>query len=365
MWKNFCVAVLLLASAGSISASEKIVHNDFFGDMKKITYDEEIKRYDSWATTNSKSLSDNFIELCCDLSETNVPSSTEIFSDTPEVAFMDIEYQFWARQELHSEIEQVMKRPSGEELLKVIASAYIMNPELQKIRFLTANILKNETTKRLSSEYVTYTETITVTSSLKGQISSQIKRRTRYIIYVNSSDKEAMYLAKDGSIKSKQRTKNDSVTHEMIHWMLDVSNTIRANSEITKNSFMTRFKKKHKSIDDKIRTLFDSVMQRLTPEQKNQIFENKYNNEQEIFDEFIKLLDHMMSNEYELSCMYGVVIDENYNVVGWSTINEMTTSTNDDVRISHMNIQNKKNIDMAMGFVAQMLQQMFNFYEYK
>ena len=364
------VAMLLVACTSHASASDTI-HNYFWGDMKVINYSLDIERYDEWAKTRSASLSENFIDLCCDFSETNAPASTEIFSDKPEVAFMEIEYQFWTKQELQSEIEEVMKRPSGEKLLKVIASAYIINPNLQKIQFLTANILKDNTKKRLSSSYVVNTKIITKTitniTSSKEQVSSQIKRLPKYIVYVNSSDENAMYLylSKDSKIKLKKMTKNDIVTHEMIHWMLDVSNIIRRNSEITKNSFMTSFKKRNESADDKIRALFNKIMLNLTPEQKNQIFEDKYNNEKEIFDEFIKLLDHMMDNAYELSCMYGVIINDQYNVVGWSSINEMTVSADDDVRVSHQHIQNKSHIDMAMQVVAQMLQQMFNFYEYK
>ena len=200
-----------------------------------------------------------------------------------------------------------------------------------------------------------------------------------------------MYLSKDRQIKLKKMTKNDIVTHEMIHWMNDISYTNKANQEVARNNFMTELLRCSKDMKDKIKQLFRAVIQQEYEDEeakmkqlpakiqlmsssliaalsmrRSYILEYRFNNEQ-IFETFIKLLNSMIDTKCELQCMFGVIMDEQYSPVGWDCINEQTTNTNEDIRVSHTSFceNSKSEVYTAMSYTAEALHKLFKFYEFK
>ena len=75
----------------------------------------------------------------------------------------------------------------------------------------------------------------------------------------------------------------------------------------------------------------------------------------------------MIDTKCELQCMFGVIMDEQYSPVGWDCINEQTTNTNEDIRVSHTSFceNSKSEVYTAMSYTAEALHKLFKFYEFK
>lgn len=372
MSRYILVMSLLSVSACGAIASERIIHNDFFGDMKVVKHSEKIRFYDEWAQKSPKSLVENFMNLCCDLTVTKIPEVHALWRIKTKLNKSCITLSRWTKDALEKELIQIIKKPNGEDLLKVIASTYIKDPNLAKVCFFTANI----DSKILYGEH----------------IASAYNSATQSIVYVDKTNKKqkgSLFLKKDGSVSLGELSKNYAVTHEIIHWKDDI---LGPKMNIEPYGYINDVLYQDVIMRKRISNLVRKITMGMTDKQKEQIFGNRYkdftNHEKgtdfdehrkaifheqydtaqtqdaRIYMDFITLLDRMIGIRAELRCMYGVIVDDKCKAIGWDPINEMTTNVNDDIRVSHLSLSDKREQGI-ISFVAQMLQKYYRFYTFE